>query len=307
MVSNMLDFEEPFLIAEIGGNHEGNLEYAKRLLLQAADCGANAVKFQTYFPDKIVSKVEDPKRHSHFGKFSLPIENYFELSELAKENNVMFMSSIWDDDSLRDLNSLIDIHKVGSGDLTNFPLIKSLIQTQKPLILSVAMANMKEVEETVNFISDIDPSYMDNSKLAILQCVAMYGNPQDRFANLNVITALQERFPNLVIGYSDHTAGNFALNIAVSLGAKIIEFHFTDDKSREFRDHHISLDSNDLVELRENISRTISLLGSSKKTPIAEVETPQRIQEFRRACYLNIDLKKGDLITTNNLTTLRPC
>ena len=115
MVSNMLDFEEPFLIAEIGGNHEGNLEYAKRLLLQAADCGANAVKFQTYFPDKIVSKVEDPTRHSHFGKFSLPIENYFELSELAKENNVMFMSSIWDDDSLRDLNSLIDIHKVGSG------------------------------------------------------------------------------------------------------------------------------------------------------------------------------------------------
>ena len=77
----MLDFEEPFLIAEIGGNHEGNLEYAKRLLLQAADCGANAVKFQTYFPDKIVSKVEDPKRHSHFGKFSLPIENYFELSD----------------------------------------------------------------------------------------------------------------------------------------------------------------------------------------------------------------------------------
>ena len=91
-----LDFDSPFIIAEIGGNHEGSLDYAKDLLIQAAEGGADAVKFQTYFPDKIVSKVEDPDRHKHFSKFSLPIDDYFELADLAKKHNIIFMSSIWD-------------------------------------------------------------------------------------------------------------------------------------------------------------------------------------------------------------------
>jgi N,N'-diacetyllegionaminate synthase len=91
------------------------------------------------------------------------------------------------------------------------------------------------------------------------------------------------------------------------LGAKIIELHFTDDKTREFRDHHISVDANDLLQLKENINRTITLLGSAEKVPVPEVETVERIQEFRRACFLKNDLEKGGLITAENLTTLRPC
>ena len=303
----MLKFDRPFVIAEIGGNHEGNLDYAKKLLTDAANGGADAVKFQTYFPEKIVSKVEDPDRYKHFGKFSLPIENYFELAELAKENGVMFMSSVWDHESLNELNPVIDIHKVGSGDLTNYPLIKSLLLTGKPLIISVAMAEMIEIKEVIDYIESIDPAYLTDNKLAILQCVAMYGDPQDCFANLNVISSLKSEFKNITIGYSDHTVGNFAANIAVALGAEIIEIHFTDDKSREFRDHHISVDAKELAELQDNISRTITLLGSSKKHPVNEIESPERIKEFRRACYLKNDLQKGDVVSFEDLTTLRPC
>jgi len=301
-----LDFDAPFIIAEIGGNHEGSLNYAKDLLIQAAEGGADAVKFQTYFPDKIVSKVEDPNRHKHFSRFSLPIDDYFELADLAKEHNVIFMSSIWDSESFTALDSLISIHKIGSGDLTNFPLIKEIISTGKPLIISTAMSSMKEVEDTVRFIEKTQPRYSDSNKLGILQCVAMYGEPKDYYANLNIISTFLEKFPNHTIGYSDHTVGNFAANVAVTLGAKILEVHFTDDKSREFRDHHISITKEELIELKKNILTIQALRGVIEKKPVKEIETSERIFEFRRSCYLNMTVSPGDLITEENLTTLRP-
>lgn len=302
-----LKFKEPFIIAEIGGNHEGNINYAKKLLIDAAKSGANAVKFQTYFPDKIVSKIENKERHEHFAKFVLSINQYIELAKLAKENNILFMSSIWDEDTLKDLNPYIDIHKIGSGDLTNYPLIRAIIKTKKPFIFSTAMAHMSEITDTVNYINELDPDYISSGKLAILQCVAMYGEPKNEFANLNIITELKEKFPEIIIGYSDHTEGNYAANIAVALGATILELHFTDDKSREFRDHQLSITKDELIELKINIEKTISLLGSRNKIPVKGIESPERIWEFRRACFLKVDCKKGDTIDDNNLTTLRPC
>lgn len=304
---NNLKFTEPFIIAEIGGNHEGDFEYAKKLLINASEAGANAVKFQTYYPDKIVSKVVNKERHEHFAKFALPIEKYIELAELAHKNNIMFMSSIWDKDSLKILDPYIGIHKIGSGDLTNYPLIEEILKTNKPFIFSVAMANLEEIKETVEFINNKNPSYLKEGKLAILQCVAMYGDPKHEFANLNVIRELQTQFPKVNIGYSDHTIGNYAANIAVALGANILELHFTDDKSRDFRDHHLSVTKDELLELRNNISLTSALLGSSEKKPVKDIESPERIWEFRRACYLNQNCKKGDILTEENLTTLRPC
>ena len=301
-----LDFRMPFIIAEIGGNHEGSLDYAKKLLIDAAEAGADAVKFQTYFPDRIVSKIEDPERHKHFGKFSLGIEDYFTLSKLALENDVTFMSSIWDSESLADINDLVSIHKIGSGDLTNYPLIKKIVETNKPLIISSAMATIEEIDETVRFIEKENPAYIDSKKLGILQCVAMYGDPNDSYANLNVIPTLSKRFPKHIIGYSDHTIGSYAANIAVALGAKILEIHFTDDKSREFRDHHISITGKELNNLRKNIAKTLSLMGSNNKSPVAEIESKERISEFRRSCYFNQDCLAGDIVTAQNLTTLRP-
>lgn len=302
-----LKFKEPFIIAEIGGNHEGDISYAKKLLIDAAKSGANAVKFQSYFPDKIVSKIENEDRHKHFSKFVLPINQYIELAKLAEENNTLFMTSIWDVDTLAKLNPYIGIHKIGSGDLTNYPLIREIIKTKKPFIFSTAMASMDEIVNTVNFINTLDEKYISQGKLAILQCVAMYGQPKDEYANLNVIRELEKKFPGIIIGYSDHTEGNYAANIAVALGAKILELHFTDDKSRQFRDHQLSITKDELVELKKNIDKTSTLLGSKEKKPVKDIETPERIWEFRRACYLKVDCSKGDTITIDNLTTLRPC
>jgi len=302
-----LKFKKPFIIAEIGGNHEGDFNYAKKLLIDAATSGADAAKFQTYYPDKIVSKVENKERNEHFSNFTLTIEQFKELAQLAKDNDIHFMSSIWDMDSFIELDPYILIHKIGSGDLTNYRLIKKIIETGKPLIFSIAMANMNEINATLEFINDYAPTYIEEQKLAILQCVAMYGNPKDEYANLNVITTLKKEFPEIIIGYSDHTEGAYAANIAVALGAKIIEVHFTDDKTRSFRDHHLSVTKEEINILRRNINKTIALLGSREKSPINEIETKKRIWEFRRACYLKIDCKKGDVISENNLTTLRPC
>ena len=134
----------------------------------------------------------------------------------------------------------------------------------------------------------------------------MYGEPQDYYANLDVISTFLEKFPNHTIGYSDHTIGNFAANVAVTLGAKILEVHFTDDKSREFRDHHISITKEELIELKKNILTIQALRGVIEKKPVKEIETSERIFEFRRSCYLKHDCKPGDLITEDNLTTLRP-
>ncbi len=306
MSMGFYDFENPFIIAEIGGNHEGDLDYAKRLLVQAADAGADAVKFQSYTADGLVSHVEDPKRHCHFNKFSLSVDDYKTLSEHANQLGVMFMSSLWDTHFLQALDPYISIHKIGSGDLTNYPLIKEILKYNKPLIISTAMADLDEVRQTVNYIENLSPSFISNGNLCVMQCVAMYGAPSDSFANLNVITGYKAEFPNVVIGYSDHTVGYHAANIAVGLGAKIIEVHFTDDKTRKFRDHHISLDAEEMKNLINDVKRTQEMLGDKNKLPVDEIETPERIKEFRRACYFKKNMSAGDIITEENMTTLRP-
>jgi N-acetylneuraminate synthase/N,N'-diacetyllegionaminate synthase len=300
------DLEDTFVIAEIGGNHEGSLDYAKRLLEQAAEAGADAVKFQSYSADGMVSSLEDPDRHKHFKKFSLQVSEYIELSNLASELGVIFMSSVWDSYYLTALNEYVPIHKIGSGDLTNYPLIKEIIKCNKPLIISTAMADISEVKQTISFINSVSPTFINKGNLCVMQCVAMYGAPSDSFANLNVLTTNNTEFPGVVIGYSDHTVGFHAANIAVGLGARIIEVHFTDDKTREFRDHHISIDAGEMKRLVSDIKRTEKMLGNKNKTPVRGVETDERITEFRRACYFTKNMYVGDIISEDNMTTLRP-
>jgi len=162
----------------------------------------------------------------------------------------------------------------------------------------------EEVLETVEFIQRLDKIYKNHEMLCILQCTSMYPITYSD-VNLNVMQDYKDT-TGLSVGYSDHTIGNYAANIAVALGSKILEVHFTDDKSREFRDHQLSITKDELINLRVNINKTLSLLGSKIKKPVQDIETSERIWEFRRACYLKIDCKKGDIISKDNLTTLRP-
>ena len=302
----MIDFEkELFIIAEIGGNHEGDFDYAKKLLLDAAESGANAVKFQTYRASKIVSKVENEDRWKHFQKFELTDEQFIELAKLAKENNIMFMSSVWDLESLELLDPYIEVHKIGSGDVTNYPMLEAIAKKDKPMVISTAMSTMEDIKETVAFIESVNPRLVKEKQVILLHCVAMYGDPKDEYTNLLAIKTMQENF-DLPIGYSDHTNGIYAAELAFGMGIKTLEIHFTDDKTREFRDHYISITKEEMKELVEKAKRAPTILGTGEKKPVEAIETKQRIWEFRRALYFKEDAAAGTVVTKENITSLRP-
>jgi len=294
------------IIVEIGGNHEGNPEYAFRLIDKALKTGAKSIKFQSYTGNSLVNKEIDPDRARHFDKFAISYDLQQEIAEYVIKKGGNFMSSLWDLESLEILDPFINIHKVGSGDLTNLPMISEICKTKKPLILSTAMSDLELISETVDFIKTNFPFYSKPNNLALLHCVAMYGDLNDAHANLGAIEDIRNKFPELVIGYSDHTLGVVASIMSLALGAEIVEVHFTDDKTRDFRDHHLSLDPDELTLLIESFERHKVILGSKEKTIVQDIESPERIKEFRRSCYLNKNLKKGDIINELDLITLRP-
>jgi len=299
---------DPFVIAEVGGNHEGEIGFAKELACQAVESGAHAVKFQAYSPDRIVSRLESPVRNQHFGRFALSAEQYVELAECVRAMGAQFMASVWDEEYLRLLDPYIEIHKIGSGDLTNLPLVKALVLTNKPLIASTAMCTMNEVYEFINFVDEVNPELRSSGRLCVMHCVAMYGDPIDKYANLLAIRTLQEKMPpDVVAGYSDHTCGTVAIMAAYCMGTKVIEIHFTNDQTREFRDHQFSKTQQEILEFLAFCKRFRVMSGTGIKAPMSAIETPERIREFRRAVYFSRDVAAGTVATEENLTTLRPC
>ena len=295
-----------YLIAEIGGNHEGNVDWALNMISDAAKAGANAVKFQSYSAKELVNPKIDKVRFDHFDKFVLNPSEWKLLKNKAKDCNIDFLTSIWDIKNFKEILFEMPIIKVGSGDLTNYMYLREFALTNKPIIISTAMASLSEVIDAVSFIQKINSIYESNDMLCIMHCVAMYGEPKDEYANLNSISVLQSHFPNLNIGYSDHTIGFDAMLSAKSMGVNIFEFHFTFDKSRDFRDHHISLTKEELMKFKNKINKINTFNGQLVVAPIKEIETPQRIQEFRRACYFNRNMNKGELVSSEDIVLLRP-
>ncbi len=294
-----------FLIAEIGGNHEGDFEYAKKLTQLACDTGVDAVKFQIYTGDSLVSKVEDPKRNLHFKKFELSKDQYIFLIELCKKNNVIFTASVWDLDAIDWIDPYMEFYKIGSGDLTAFPFLNKIANIEKPIILSSGLATFKEVKESVEYIQSINKCYKNKEYLALLQCTSMYPIP-DKDTNLNVMK-LFERELQLTIGYSDHTIGNNAVETAVAMGAQIIEFHFTDTReNKSFRDHLVSFTPEEVLKLIEKIKTIRNLQGEKQKEPVESEIKSDHITSFRRAVYLKHNLCEGIVIKENDLVFLRP-
>ena len=294
-----------FVIAEIGGNHEGDFEYAKRLLKLASESGANAVKFQIYRGDKLVSKVEDPERNQHFKRFELSLDQYIELAKMGRDLGTMFMASIWDREAMALLEPHITIHKIGSGDFNAYEMVEAAVRTGKPIIQSCGLATIEEVEEYIEYIKSLDPSYITERKLCLMQCTVMYPIP-DRDANLNAMLLIRER-TGLPVGYSDHTIGTYASEIAVAIGAQVIEMHFTDDREeKEFRDHKISVTRDEMREFIRKIEKIKELQGArEKKVMPSEIEN-NHLVSFRRAVYPAQDLSAGSVLTCDNIISLRP-
>jgi N-acetylneuraminate synthase/N,N'-diacetyllegionaminate synthase len=194
---------------------------------------------------------------------------------------------------------------VGSGDLTAYPILKKIVSIGKPVVLSTGLATLAEVKETVNYIQTLYPRYKRPEYLALLQCTSMYPIP-DEDANLKVMDLFREEF-GLTVGYSDHTEGTVAVEIAVAMGAEIIEMHFTDDRDgKKFRDHKISFICDEIKQLIEKIKQIIALRGNNYKEPTASEVESRHVQTFRRAVYPVHDLNSESVLQESDLTVLRP-
>lgn len=295
----------PLLIAEIGGNHEGNFRYAKKLTKLAIKSGVDVVKFQIYTGDTLVNKTESPARNKHFKKFQLSKNQHIHLAKICKKNGVKYLASVWDQDALNWIDKYLDFYKIGSGDLTCFPLIEKFAKRGKPIILSSGLSTIKEINQTIKFLVKNNRKYKSKKNLAVLQCTSSYPT-EDKDSNLNVIKTLLKN-NSITPGYSDHTTGSLALKIAYSLGAKVLEFHFTDTrKNKIFRDHKASLTPTETTELIKDIKRINELLGSELKKPTRSEIKSQHIISFRRAVFLNRDYLKGQVIRKKDLLFLRP-
>jgi len=293
----------PLLIAEIGGNHEGDFEYAKRLTQLAIEADVDYIKYQLYSGDTLVSRVENPVRNKHFKKFELGQAQYIELAKMCNAAGIGFMASVWDTDYLEWIDEYMPIYKIGSGDLTAYPVLKEIAALKKPIILSTGLASHEDVMGTVKYLQDLDPLYEDTNFLSVLQCTSMYPIPYED-ANLNVMLSLGYA-TGLPVGYSDHTEGCKALEIAVAMGAQILEFHFTDSREgKEFRDHKVSLTRDEVLALTQDIKNIYTLRGGLTKAPL-EVEGEHPIT-FRRAVYPLNDIPSGTVVEAKHLTTLRP-
>ena len=294
-----------YIIAEIGGNHEGDFEYAKELTHLAAESGADAIKFQIYTGDSLVNSKYDPNRNKHFKKFELSKSQYIELAELCEKIGITFMASVWDIDAFSYIDKYMPIYKVGSGDMTAYNLIKKMVLTGKPLILSTGLATQKEVDNVVSFIESVDSEYISKRKLSVLQCTSMYPIP-DEDANLNVMKTYMEKY-NLPIGYSDHTIGMDAIETAVAMGAEIIEVHFTDTREgKEFRDHKVSATKDEIQALIKKIKKIKTLQGSFIKKPTKSEINSKHVDSFRRGVFAKKDLKEGTVLQEDDLISLRP-
>lgn len=300
----------PFMIAEAGVNHEGDMNIARRLIEEAKEGGADAIKFQTYKAETIASKdspsywdlSKEPtdsqfklfKKHDKFWK------SEFEALKLHCDKvGIEFLSTPFDTESARFLNDLMDVYKISSSDLNNKPFIEFLCGFGKPIILSTGAAYMYEVDESVGWIQD------QGNPIALLHCILNYPT-DDANANLAMIQTLRRRYSELAIGYSDHTLPKDmkTLEVATLLGATIIEKHFTHDKTLPGNDHYHAMDKEDLKRFYRRMDELLIVLGNPRKRPL-ESEKISRANA-RRSLVAICDIPANTVITPAHLTWKRP-
>ncbi len=295
----------PLLIAEIGGNHEGDFEYAKELCRLAISTDVDLVKFQIYTGDSLVSREESPVRNTHFKKFELTQEQHVELAKMVQEAGLMYTASVWDLSAMSWIDPYIPIYKIGSGDLTAYPVLRATAAIGKPMIISTGLATEKEVLEAIAFVQSCNSVYKQPEMLAVLQCTSMYPIAQSD-AHLAVMQRYKE-LTGLTVGYSDHTEGSKALHYAVAMGAEVLEFHFTDERAgKSFRDHKVSLTPDEVKALIHEIKLIQSIQGSPVKIPTRIELDHDHDVSFRRAVYPIKALSAGTIIEEDMLSVLRP-
>ena len=305
-MDNLFKNKNLYLIAEIGGNHQGSYEKAIEICELAISSRADCIKFQLYKADSLVNPKLSKERHSHFQKFELTKEEHISLAKMCVDAGVDYAASIWDLEMLEWIDPYLKFYKIGSGDLTSIKFLKTFAKKSKPIVLSTGLSNFKEVKQIVNYIRSLNPIYKEKGMIILMQCTSMYPI-MDSDANLSVISEFA-KLENIIPGYSDHTIGKNALINSISWGAKVLEFHFTDNKkNKSFRDHQVSLEINEVIELKNSCLQAQEMIGSPNKIPLEIELSNNHVQTFRRGIYPKINLEKGTKITEEDIICLRPC
>lgn len=318
--------EEPFLIAEIGVNYYdiakkeniSNMEAAKLMVKEAKDAGCNAVKFQSYKANTIASKnspaywdtTEEPttSQYELFKKFdSFGKEEYKEIADYCNEIGIMFLSTPFDFDSIDYLDEFMDVYKISSSDLTNLPFIKKIAKKGKPIIISTGASTLDEIKLAIDTIEEANEDYTNGkSAIGIMHCVLSYPTDNND-ANLLMIKNLKDLYPNYEIGYSDHTKPDdkmLILTTAYLYGARILEKHYTLDKTLKGNDHYHGMDPEDIKTFVQNIKLIKQINGQYDKIPL-ECEGESR-KQARRSIIALKEIKSGEEITEDKLTYKRP-
>jgi len=300
------------VIAEVGVNHNGDLETAKRLITEASNAGADVVKFQTFKTNSIATPSAEKANYQKLNtknnsnqiemlnKLELRDEEFVELSNHCKKNKIEFLSTAFDPESLDMLISLgIKRIKVPSGEITNFPFLKKIGSKNLPIILSTGMSTLGEIEDALNLLLN---SGSLRKNITVLHCTSEYPAPYGAI-NLRAMNLIKNAF-NVKIGYSDHTLGIEVSLAAVALGAKIIEKHITLDKNSYGPDHKASLEPKEFNKLVNGIRIIEKSLGDGIKRPTNnEISTSKLV---RKSIVASKKIKKGEKFTEYNLTTKRP-
>lgn len=298
-----------FIIAEAGVNHNGELSKALELVDIAKFSGANAVKFQTWKTENIISPdcnladyQKDGKEENQYEmlkSLELSYQDFEIIKNYCDQSGIIFLSTPDDIESAYFLNKLQDIFKIGSGELTNIIYLEQIAQFKKPVILSTGMGNREEINSAVNALIS---GGLSHNQIHLLHAVSAYPTP-DEDINISAITTLQKFFPQLKVGFSDHTLGNTAAVMAVAQRAHIIEKHFTINKDMPGPDHKASLAPDELKEFVKEVRRAEVMIGDGKKQAMPSEQV--NINVVRKKLYSSETISAGDIFTKDSFLCLR--
>ena len=303
----------PYVIAEIGVNHEGSLAKAKQLIELAHQGGAHAAKFQSYKANTLASKQSPAywdttkeatlSQHELFQKYdNFGAAEYIELAAHAKKVGIDFISTPFDDEAVDYLAPLVSFYKIASADITNIPLLRRVARTGKPVVLSTGASTLDEVDGALKTLGTAGAT-----DIALLHCILNYPC-EDINAHVRMIGGLQDRYPNHIIGYSDHTvpdAEMTAMSIAYTMGAVVLEKHFTHDKTLPGNDHYHAMDVNDLSRFMKRINTIANMLGEQRDKQPISTEDIARLNA-RRSIVIAKNLPAGHVVTEADITYKRP-
>ena len=303
-----------YFIADIASNHDGSLNKAKDLIHMCAEAGANAAKFQNFFGRTLISDTAFKKlgNVSHqsewegsvfesYDRVSVPLDWTSHLQDECKKFNIDYFTSPYDLNLIDELNKYVCAWKIGSGEITWHDSVEKMAKLNKPIILATGASNLSEVQDAVKLILRF------NKDLILMQCNTNYTGSVDNFnfINLNVLKTFGKNFPGIILGLSDHTPGHSTVLGAVTLGARVIEKHFTDNNNLSGPDHKFSMNPKDWKNMVDRTRELEMSLGvATKKVEKNEIETVIIQRRGIRVCK---DVKKGEIISESHLSFLRPC